>query len=73
MASLLTVKSQNHRMAELEMDLWRPSGPIPLLKKDHLDLVVYVHMSRWLLNITKKGNSTHSKGVLVLSEIELIF
>lgn len=26
------VGSQNHRLAEVRRDLWRPSGPIPMLK-----------------------------------------
>jgi len=27
--------SQNHRMVEVGRDLWRSSGPTPLLKLDH--------------------------------------
>lgn len=38
-----TVKqSQNHRTAEVGRDLWRSSGSLHLLKKDHLELAAQV-------------------------------
>jgi len=33
-----------HRMAEVGRDLWRSSGPSPLLKQDHLEQVAQDHV-----------------------------
>lgn len=35
--------SQNNLMVDIRRDLWKLSGPIPLLKKDHLQPVAQVH------------------------------
>ena len=37
-------ESQYHRMFEFGRDLWRSSGPIPLFKQDHLELVAQDHV-----------------------------
>lgn len=37
-------KLQNHRMAELERDLWRSAGPTPLVKQAHLEPVAQDHL-----------------------------
>lgn len=37
-------ESQNHRMVEAGRDLWRPSGPILLLKQGQLELVTQDHV-----------------------------
>ena len=36
-------ESQNHRMVEVGRDLWRSSGPTPVLKQGHLELVAQAH------------------------------
>lgn len=41
-------------MSEVERDLWRPSGPTPLLEKDHLDLVAQEHV-QMTFKYHKKG------------------
>jgi len=35
--------TQNHRMVEVERDLWRSSGPTPLLKQGDLELAAQDH------------------------------
>lgn len=35
---------QNHKKAEVGRNLWRASGPIPLTKQGHLELVVQDHL-----------------------------
>lgn len=52
-------RSQNQRMSEFGRDLWRPSGPIPLLKQSHLDRLPRT-MHRWCLNISRAGDSITS-------------
>ena len=49
-----------HRMAELGRDLWRSSGPTPLLTHSQLPRT----MSRQLFNISEDGGSTSSVGNL---------
>lgn len=48
---------QNHRMVEVERDLWRSSGPNPLIQKGHPQSTAQ-DTSRWLLNISRHGDST---------------
>lgn len=43
-ASLLTAKSQNHRIAEVAMDVCRSFGPTALLKQDYLEMVAQKHI-----------------------------
>lgn len=37
------VQEQNHRMTEVGRNLWRPSGPILLLKQGHSELLAWEH------------------------------
>jgi len=43
-------------MFDVASDLWRSSGPILLLKQAHLEPVA--QMFRWLLIISRVGDST---------------
>jgi len=36
--------AQNHRLTEVGRDLWRSSGPTPLIKQGHLEPVVQDHV-----------------------------
>lgn len=37
------VQEQNHRMAEVGRNLWRPSGPILLLEQGHSEFLAQEH------------------------------
>ena len=56
-------RSQNHRMVEVGRDLWRSSGPTPCSSRDSQSWLPST-MSRWLLSISKGGDSTASLGKL---------
>jgi len=40
---MIQQNSQNHRMVEVGRGFWRSSGPNPLLKQGHLELVAQDH------------------------------
>lgn len=44
----------HHSMVEVGRDFWRFSGPTPLLKQDHLELIAHENV----LNISRNGYST---------------
>ena len=50
-------------ITEWSRHLWRSSGPTSLLKQGHLEQVART-MLRWLLNISKEGDSTTPVGNL---------
>lgn len=51
--------SQNHGMVEVERDLWKSSCPIHLFEQGQPEHIAQ-DMSRWLVNISKNGDSTTS-------------
>jgi len=56
-------ESQNHRLDVVGMDVWRLSGPIPLLKQGNLH-PDFQAKSRCPLDIPKEGDSITSPGNL---------
>jgi len=56
-------ESQNHRMLRVGGDLCRSSGPTPLPKQGHLQQAAQ-DLVRWVLNISREGESTTSLGSL---------
>lgn len=37
-------RAQNTRVVEVGRDFWKSFGPNPLLRQDHLEMVVQVHV-----------------------------
>lgn len=60
--------TQNHRAVEVGRHLWRTSSPTPLLKQDHLELVMQDHVQTGFEYL--QGGRLHNlseQPVLVLS------
>ena len=58
--------SQNHRKAEVGKDLWRSSGPTPLLRQGHLDpdaqdnvQTAFQYFQRWRLHTSLENLCQH--------------
>ena len=60
---LITIVLKNHRTIGVGKDLWVSSNPTPL-QKQVLQSRLHRKQSRWILNISREGNSTASLGSL---------
>jgi len=59
--------SQNPRLVGVGRDLWRSSCPTPLLRQGHPEQL-HRPASKWVLNISKDGDSPTSLGNLSPSQ-----
>jgi len=71
LVSIIGVISQNHRMFEAEMDLWKSSGPTPHTQAGPPKAGCSRTMSRRLLNISREGDSATSLGNLCQCSVTL--
>jgi len=60
----------NHKMFGVGRDLWGSSSPTPLPKHGHLQQAVRT-VSRWVLNISREGDSTIPLGSLFQCSVTL--
>ena len=67
---VLITESQNHRMVGVGRDLCMSSSPTPLPSRDSYSRL-HRTLSRWVLNISREGDSTTSLGSLFQCSVTL--